>query len=79
MLNKMNELIQILEEIEPGVNFKEEKHLIEEEILDSFDIVTLVARLNEEYDIEITPADLVPENFESAECIMNLIKKLQEE
>lgn len=75
----MERLYEILEEVEPGINYEEEKHLIEDEILDSFAIVTLVTKLNEEYDIEITPADLVPENFESAECIMNLIERLQEE
>ena len=75
----MNDIIQILEQIKPGVDFNTEENLIEEEILDSFDIVTLVAKLNDEFDIEITPADLVPENFNSAERIYELVKRLEEE
>ena len=75
----MDNIIEILEQIKPGVDFRTEENLIEEEILDSFDIVTLVAKLNDEFDIEITPADLVPENFNSAEKIYELVTKLEEE
>ncbi len=75
----MDDIIKILEQIKPGVDFNKEENLIEEEILDSFDIVTLVAKLNDEFDIEITPADLVPENFNSAERIYELVKRLEEE
>ena len=75
----MEEVIKILEQIKPGVDFNTEENLIEEEILDSFDIVTLVAKLNEEFDIEITPADLVPENFNSAKKIYELVKRFEEE
>ena len=75
----MNNIIKILEQIKPGVDFNTEENLIEEEILDSFDIVTLVAKLNDEFDIEITPADLVPENFNSAEKIYKLVTRLEEE
>ena len=75
----MNDIIKILEQIKPGVDFSVEENLIEEEMLDSFDIVTLVAKLNEEFDIEITPADLVPENFNSAKKIYELVTRLEEE
>ena len=75
----MEEVIKILEFIKPGVDFNSEDNLIEDEILDSFDIVNLVARLNEEFDIEITPANLIPENFSSATTIYKLVEKLQED
>ena len=75
----MDNIIEILEQIKPGVDFRTEENLIEEEILDSFDIVTLVAKLNEEFDIEITPADLIPENFNSAQKIYELVTRLEEE
>ena len=75
----MDNIIEILEQIKPGVDFNTEENLIEEEILDSFDIVTLVAKLNEEFDIEITPADLIPENFNSAQKIYELVTRLEEE
>lgn len=73
----MNELLDILKELKPDVDFAEEKSLIDNAILDSFDIVQLVTQLNETFDIEITPADLIPENFNSAESMWNMIQKLQ--
>ena len=75
----MEEIIDILKEVKPGVDFSKEKNLVEEEVIDSFDIVNLVAKLDEKFDIEITPADLVPENFASEEKIKNLVDRLQDE
>ena len=75
----MDNIIEILEQIKHGVDFNTEENLIEEEILDSFDIVTLVAKLNDEFDIEISPADLIPENFNSAKKIYELVQKLEDE
>lgn len=75
----MEDLIKILSEIKPGVDFEKEENLMEDEILDSFDIVSLVAKIDEEFDVEITPKDLVPENFKSAKTIYDLITKLQDE
>ncbi len=75
----MEEVMKILESIKPGVDFNKEDNLIEDEILDSFDIVNLVARLDQEFDIEISPADLIPEKFKSVETIYQLVEKLQED
>lgn len=75
----MDELMQILEELRPDVDFENEIQLIADGILESFDIVALVGELNEEFDIEIKPNDLVPENFNSAEAMYALITKLQDE
>jgi len=75
----MNELMEILEELRPDVDFENEKALIGNGILDSFDIVSLVTALNDAFDIEIKPNDLVPENFNSAAAILALVEKLQDE
>ncbi len=75
----MERLIKILEELKPGVDFSNVKNLMEEEILDSFDIVTLVTKIDNEFDVEITTVDLVPENFATPETIYRLIKKLEDE
>ena len=69
----------ILEELRPDVDFENETGLIDNGILDSFDIVSLVGELNEAFDIEIKPTDLVPENFNSASAILALVEKLQDE
>jgi len=75
----MNELMEILEELRPDVDFENETMLIGNGILDSFDIVSLVTALNDAFDIEIKPNDLVPENFNSAAAILALVEKLQDE
>ena len=75
----MNELMEILQELRPDVDFEHETALITDGILDSFDIVALVGELNEAFDIEIKPNNLVPENFNSAKAMMALIEQLQDE
>lgn len=75
----MDELMEILNELRPDVDFESETELITDGILDSFDIVALVGELNDAFDIEIKPNNLVPENFNSANAMMALIEKLQDE
>ena len=71
--------MEILTELRPDVDFENEKSLVTGGILDSFDIISLVGMLNHEYDITIRPPKLVPENFDSAEAMLELIEKLQDE
>ena len=75
----MEELMNILEELRPDVDFENETGLIDNGILDSFDIVSLVTELNDAFDIEIKPNYLVPENFNSAQAILALVQQLQDE
>ena len=75
----MEELMKILDELRPDVDFETETGLIANGILDSFDIVSLVNELKDAFDIDIKPSDLVPENFNSASAMMAMIERLQEE
>lgn len=75
----MEELMQILEELRPDVDFETEESLIDDGILDSFDIVALVGELNDAFDIEIKPNNLIPVNFNSAKAMMALIEQLRDE
>lgn len=75
----MNELLEILKDLKPGVDFEKEKNLIDDRILDSLDVMNLTVELNDEFDIEITPLDILPENFQSVETIYQLITRLQED
>lgn len=75
----MDEITDILKGIHPEIDYETETGLIDKRIFDSFDIVTLVGQLTEEYDIEIGPEDLLPENFNSAGQIYELVKRLMEE
>ena len=73
----MEELIKLLEEIRPDLDFASETKLIDDGILDSFDIISIVGELNDTYDIEINVADLLPENFNSASAMLELVEKLR--
>ena len=75
----MEELLEVLKRVKPGVDFENNHNLIDEEVLDSFDIVSIVAAINEEFDIQITSKDIVPENFNSIEEMYALVEKLEEE
>ena len=75
----MEDVIEILSSIHPEVDYETETELIDKKIFDSFDIVTLVGELMDEFDIEITAEHMVPENFNSAQAIYELIQSLQEE
>ena len=75
----MEEIIKILEEVKPGVDYNSEKSLIDNEILDSLDIVTIVAKINQEFDIDFPVNEIVPENFNSAEALYEAVKRLEDE
>ena len=75
----MEKLLQILTELRPDVDFSNNFKLIDEGIIDSFDIITLVGELKETFDIEIGVENLLPENFNSAEAMLKMIERLQNE
>lgn len=74
----MVKLINILTEIDDSIDYTKEKALIDDRLLDSFGIITLVAELEETYDIEIEASEMTPENFNSAEAIYKMVVRLQE-
>lgn len=73
----MEQLLEILEGVRPDLDFDLENALVDDGILDSFDIITIVGEINDAFNVEIDVVDLLPENFNSAEAIYDLIKKLQ--
>ncbi len=75
----MERLIEILEEIQPEVDYTTCKDLIDGHYLDSLSILSLVAEMEEEFDITIPTVEIIPENFNSAENLWAMIVRLQEE
>lgn len=75
----MEKLIEILKELHSDVDYETEDGLVDNGILDSLDIVTLVTEIDSEFDVRIPPEEIVPENFNSAKALFALIEKLDEE
>ncbi len=75
----MEELLEILEDIDPDIDYTTADHLIDGKLLDSFSIVSLVSEIANTFDIEISPKYLVPENFNSAAAMWSMICRLREE
>jgi acyl carrier protein len=75
----MEELLDILSEIKDDVDFETEDRLIDDGILDSFDILQIISALNDEYDISIPASEIIPENFNSAESLWDMVQRLQED
>ena len=73
----MDKLMRILSELGSDIDFETEDALIDGGMLDSFDIVTLVAEIDDAFGIEIPAEALIPENFNSAKAIFALIQQLQ--
>ena len=73
----MEELIKILEDVRDDVDFANARDLIDGKILTSFDIIQLISTLDDEYDISIPAAEIVPANFNSAEAIYALVQRLK--
>ena len=75
----MEKLLEILSSLHPDVDFESTEDLVDDGILESLDIVTLVTEINSEFDVIIPAEEIVPENFNSAAALMALIEKLDEE
>lgn len=75
----MEKLLEILSDLHPDVDFANTTDLIDDGILDSLDIVSLVAQIDAEFGVTIPAEEIIPENFNSAEELFALITKLDEE
>ena len=75
----MTELLEILENLHPEVDFETCTTLIDDRILDSFDIITIISEINEEFDVVIPAEEIVPENFNSAQALHELVTRLADE
>ena len=74
----MEELLEILNEVNADVDFENCESLIDDGILDSFDIVSIVGELNDAFDVEISPVDIIPKNFNSAKAMWAMVERLQD-
>lgn len=72
----MQELYEILSGLHPEIDFTSCTTLIDDSILDSFDIITIVADINDIFDVAIPAEEIIPQNFNSAAALYALIERL---
>ena len=75
----MDELLELLKDINPDVDYETEDQLIDGKVFDSFSIITLISNISETFDIELGPQYLIPENFNSAKAMWAMIQHIQED
>lgn len=75
----MEKLLEILSDLHSDIDFETEESLIDNGILDSMDIISLITEISEEYDVTITAKDIIPANFNSAKALYALIQRLEDE
>ncbi len=72
-------LLEILGEMHPDVDFESCSALVDQKVLDSFDIVTLISEINDEFDVVISADKIIPENFNSVDALCRMIFRIMEE
>lgn len=75
----MDALLEILQELHDDVDYESHETLIDDKVIDSFDIITLIAEIDDRIGVSVPPEELVPENFNSYAAIGALIKRLEDE
>ena len=75
----MERLLEILNGIHPEIDFENNEALVDDGVFDSLDIVTIVTEIDAEFDVTIPAEEIIPENFNSAKALMELITRLDEE
>lgn len=73
----MKELLELLKDIRPDIDFEDETALIDDGILDSFDVVSIISEIDDKFGVQIRITELDPENFNSADAIWELIQELK--
>lgn len=75
----MERLLDILNELKPGVDFESQPKIVDDGILDSLTIARLIGMIEDEFDVEFEVTDLVPENFNTVSAMMDMINRLEED
>ena len=73
------QIIEILEDIQPEADYETCQTLIDDHILTSLDVLSLVAELEDEFDVTIPTVEIIPSNFNSVDALYSLVKRLQED
>lgn len=74
----MEHFIELLKKVKKGVDFEKETHLFDDELLKSFDIIQIIAMIDKEYDVTVPPSQILPDNFNSAQAMWDMVERLSD-
>lgn len=74
----MEDFIALLEDVRDDIDFMNATDLIDDKLLSSFDIIQIIAAIDDEYDIAIPATEIIPENFNSAKAMYELVERLKD-
>jgi len=74
----MDDLLDILTKIHPDIDFVSHTSLIDDGVLDSFDIISIISEISDRFDITVTANEIIPENFNSVNALYALVERLRD-
>lgn len=75
----LDHMIELLEDVKGNVDYENCTTLVDDRVLDSFDILSIISSINDELDVSVPAKDIVPDNFNSAQAILEMVKRLVDE
>lgn len=75
----LDHMIELLEDVKGNVDYENCITLVDDRVLDSFDILSIISSINDEFDVSVPAKDIVPDNFNSAQAMLEMVKRLVDE
>lgn len=75
----LDHMIELLEDVKGNVDYENCTTLVDDRVLDSFDILSIISFINDEFDVSVPAKDIVPDNFNSAQAMLEMVKRLVDE
>lgn len=75
----LDHMIELLEDVKGNVDYESCTALVDDRVLDSFDILSIISSINDEFDVSVPAKDIVPDNFNSAQAMLDMVKRLVDE
>ncbi len=75
----LDHMIELLEDVKGNVDYENCTKLVDDRVLDSFDILSIISSINDEFDVSVPAKDIVPDNFNSAQAMLDMVKRLVDE
>ena len=75
----LDHMIELLEDVKGNVDYENCTTPVDDRVLDSFDILSIISSINDEFDVSVPAKDIVPDNFNSAQAMLDMVKRLVDE